>query len=84
MHTFYKLSITFVLGLHHLKLRAEKEHDKTALNSLQQQYPELFSEQFVEFIQNLQSTIEYFYEYKDVDFRKLLDSEYNISTNILQ
>ncbi len=45
------LTWTMAIKLYHAKMKAEKRRDLSAINSLKQQYPDLFTEQFNVYIE---------------------------------
>lgn len=52
MTNFMELSFTFIMDLYRSKVRAERDKDVSAIASLNLHYPELFSSEFAEFIEN--------------------------------
>lgn len=58
------LSFSFVMDLYRIKKGAEERGDASAIQSLNKHYPELFSDNFNDFIEKLKLTITH------------LDSEY--------
>lgn len=67
-----KLPFDVVMRLYHYKVSAETKGDIQALMKLEQQYPDLFSREFDEFISNMRMSIEYLRHKYDEDFREIL------------
>jgi hypothetical protein len=57
--TFMDLSFSFVMDLYRTKVKAEKRGDVKAIESLLQHYPELFTDEFQEFIEKTQLVVGY-------------------------
>lgn len=72
MNRFYDLSTNFILDLYRAKEKALKSNDKSAINSLKLTYPELFTNEFEEFIANLSDCIEYLYQTKGISYHQML------------
>ncbi len=62
------LSFTFVMDLYLIKCGAESRGDNSALESMKEHYPELFADDFQEFIESLKITTAYLDEKYDQDF----------------
>jgi hypothetical protein len=56
---FYDLSLSFVMDLYMARKKATERNDKIALLSLQQAYPELFTEGFEDFVNKLMLSKQY-------------------------
>lgn len=50
MKNFMDLSFPFIMDLYRSKVRAERDNDASAISSLSQNYPELFTTEFEELI----------------------------------
>ncbi len=77
------LSFTFVMDLYRLRINAEKRKDKKALLDLQQRYPELFTEDFDDFIEKLKMTAQYLDQKYDSHFSDMFEvNQYKESESI--
>lgn len=77
------LSFTFVMDLYRIKCGAEGRDDKNALESLKEHYPELFSDEFQEFIQTLKITAEYLGEKCGQEFSSMFETQNVLSVRKL-
>ncbi len=72
---FMDLSFSFVMDLFRAKKSAEGRGDKKAIDSLNQYYPELFSVEFEEFIENLRQVTAYLDTKYGEKFSSILESQ---------
>jgi hypothetical protein len=72
---FTDLSFSFVMDLFRAKKSAEGRGDKKAIESLNQCYPELFTEEFEEFIENLRQATAYLDSKYGENFSSILESQ---------
>ena len=78
MNNFDELSFTFMMDIYRVKIKAIKRDDKKALKNLEQHYPELFTEDFNQFINNLHLCVEYIHIQHGQDFRAMLEPDVDI------
>ena len=74
---FDKLSLPFIMDLYRAKMKAEARGDASAIMSLKINYPELFSENFSEFIQNFKHAVKIFDYENGENFSKIFEIESN-------
>lgn len=72
-HFMNKLSLPFVMDLYRTKIKAEGRGDATAIESLQQHYPELFTEEFQNFIDNMKLVAEHLDQKYDQNFSSMFE-----------
>lgn len=70
MNALDKYPIDFVMDLNRKKLSSGKKGDVDALKKLQQNYPDLFSNDFEKIITNLSLSINDIHNRYGIDFRK--------------
>lgn len=74
MGLFNDLSFSFEMDLFRSKTNAEIRKDAAAIDDLKIHYPDLFSEEFQEFIENLKVTMEYLDKKYGENFSSIFDS----------
>jgi len=77
MELFGDLSFSFIMDLYRLKEKAIKTRDNTAIENLKKNYPGLFTEEFKEFIENVEESIEYLKEKYGENYQEMLEKEGN-------
>jgi len=70
-----KLPMDVVMKLYRQRLAAEKNGDRATLTILEKQYPDLFSNEFEDFIFNLRMSIEDLRQKYGEDFSKMIEPE---------
>ena len=74
-HFMNDLSFPFVMDLYRVRIKAENRADITAIESLKQFYPELFTEEFQEFIEKTKLVVSYLDQKYDQKFSRIFDPE---------
>lgn len=72
---FMDLSFTFAIDLFRVKRAAESRGDKVSLSSLEKAYPELFTDEFQEFIDSVQVVTEYLDQKLGENFSSMFNAE---------
>ena len=70
---FMDLSFSFVMDLYRARSSAERRGDSPAIENLKQHYPELFTEEFEEFIEGLKVTVAYLDRKYDEDYSSIFE-----------
>ena len=71
-----ELSVQFVMDLYRVRIRAEKSRDAKAIESLKLHYPELFSEDFEDFIKNAKIATAYLDQKYDKRFSRIFSPDF--------
>jgi len=75
MKELEKYSMDEVMKFYRKKLAAEKKGDNATLIKLEAEYPDLFSDEFEDFIINLKMSIEDIRQRHGEDFSKMIEPE---------
>jgi hypothetical protein len=65
---FMELPFSFVIDLYKSRIEAEKSHNLISLANMRDQYPELFTGDFDDFIENVKATAQYIDKKYNKDF----------------
>ena len=77
---FKSVSFPFLIDLYLIKLKAEARNDQQSLINLHQRYPELFTIEFNNFIQNIKETVNFLDQFYNENFSKIF--QVNADTKI--
>ena len=80
---FMNLSFSFIMDLYRTKSSAESRGDISAIDSLKRHYPELFTDEFEEFIEGLKATVAYLDRKYDEDFSSIFVSKVSDTGRII-
>jgi len=72
-HLMDNQTFAFILDLYRIKTNAERRQDKYAIESLQQHYPEIFTDEFDEFIENAKACAAYLDNEYDDNFSSMFE-----------
>lgn len=78
-----EFSLSFVMDLHRIKINAEKRGDAKAIESLKRHYPELFSEEFTDFIKKAKLVASDLDQKYNKNFSSMFEPDDHIDPTIL-